>query len=94
MPKKSEKLLVELAAKHNLRIIHGSAQKGQGLPEIAKELRLIVEDLKKQDALRAKEEAEKAQQALLKIKAQKADDVTSESGDSIDATEFEGKPSQ
>lgn len=74
VPKKSEKLLVELAIKHNLRIIHGSAEKGQGLPEIAKELRLIVQDLKQKDAEQAKLEAEKAQQALLRVRHKQAND--------------------
>eukprot|EP01034_Spumella_vulgaris_P023694 gene23694-29940_t len=52
--KVNQRKMEALAAEHGLKIISGSAQQGEGLAEIAKELRLVVTDLrrKEKEALR------------------------------------------
>jgi hypothetical protein len=62
-----------LAAEHGLKIFSGSAREGVGLAEIAKELRLVVTDLRRKEKEAARLERLEIQRVLEEEKQQARD---------------------
>lgn len=62
--KVNQRKMEALAAEHNLKIVSGSAQSGDGLAEIARELRLMVQELRVKEAEAAREAEEEVKRLV------------------------------